>query len=406
MNRCSWRLLGALVVLLSPGLATALDLQNGDLVVTTTAPATVVRVRDGVPTTIFAGPPLVEPSKVALEADGGLLVADCGAQALIRVDPALETATLLTQDGFICPSGVAVSDTGDIFLSDRGDVTATPNVPGRIVQIDPVSGDVTRTITDGTGPTEVPFAIALEGSATLIVANVANAQNLSSIVRVTIASRNEVEISNPFDTPLLVFPSDVAVATTGDIFVSVVGFALFGVAPQLFRFTPSIPSQRSTIHLDVAIRSPAGVAVDSSGQLLFLDDCTTETASGCVSGTIYRVDPATGTSTVLLDPIIEPKGILEVSGLGAVALCGDVSDDGVVDALDADGLRNALLGNPSAIANAAKCNVFGPTDPTLAENGLPTDCDLVDVAVLRRALAGLPPDVAQVCSAAGAQPSP
>ena len=95
-----------------------------------------------------------------------------------------------------------------------------------------------------------------------------------------------------------------------------------------------------------------------------------------------------------------------VDGVGDVCQCGDVSDNGRVNATDLTALRMALLGDASAVANADKCNVFGFVDPTPGAAGLPRDCDLVDVVVVNRALSALAPGVAQVCTASGALPEP
>jgi Chitobiase/beta-hexosaminidase C-terminal domain len=78
-------------------------------------------------------------------------------------------------------------------------------------------------------------------------------------------------------------------------------------------------------------------------------------------------------------------------GIGDVCQCGDVTLDGAVTASDVT-LYREHLANPTGIPfladTSGKCSVFG---------ALSSQCDIVDLVVLRRALAGRLPGVAQVC---------
>jgi len=83
---------------------------------------------------------------------------------------------------------------------------------------------------------------------------------------------------------------------------------------------------------------------------------------------------------------------LDLTSLSRAQVCGDINLDLVVDGADVLLLRGALANPSSALptGGASRCSVIGGA----------SDCDLVDVAVLRRALAaGLPPGVQQVCAA-------
>jgi hypothetical protein len=85
----------------------------------------------------------------------------------------------------------------------------------------------------------------------------------------------------------------------------------------------------------------------------------------------------------------------EPDGIGNACQCGDVNDAGRVDDLDIDTYRDFLVdpnGSPLSTAGQSKCSVIGS----------PTDCDIADVVVLRRALAtpSRPPGIAEVCEAA------
>ncbi len=83
---------------------------------------------------------------------------------------------------------------------------------------------------------------------------------------------------------------------------------------------------------------------------------------------------------------------------GNACECGDLDDDGFVRIGPAPQPANDLLAVRYALANlttlstgrARKCNVVGPTSAADADhNGLRDDCNILDVAYMRRAAAGL-----------------
>jgi YVTN family beta-propeller protein len=80
-----------------------------------------------------------------------------------------------------------------------------------------------------------------------------------------------------------------------------------------------------------------------------------------------------------------PDGILDRDQ------CGDASEDGVATSADVAALR-ALLVERSTPPAAGKCNVAGPPGSDLAS------CDILDVVVLRRALAGEQPPLSSGCN--------
>jgi hypothetical protein len=88
-------------------------------------------------------------------------------------------------------------------------------------------------------------------------------------------------------------------------------------------------------------------------------------------------------------------------GIGDVCQCGDVDDNGTVEDVDVLDYRDDLAAPslfPLPPAGVAKCTVIDP----------PSDCDVLDMTVVRRALegpSGLPPGIASVCEAAR-PPSP
>jgi hypothetical protein len=122
-------------------------------------------------------------------------------------------------------------------------------------------------------------------------------------------------------------------------------------------------------HLGGSLATPSGDA-DGDGVEDALDVCPLEPNPGQAdTGGLGTASPA--------------------DGVGDACQCGDVSNDGQVDGADAFALR-AFLANPSALLAAPqKCDVGGP--------GPSGTCDIVDAALLRRAIAGAQPGISYVC---------
>jgi len=76
---------------------------------------------------------------------------------------------------------------------------------------------------------------------------------------------------------------------------------------------------------------------------------------------------------------------------GDACQCGDADADGRANASDVGAQRNALAGTAAGASaeGSRRCSVAAPG----------ASCDVVDVAVLRRAMAALPPGIAQACPA-------
>jgi hypothetical protein len=73
--------------------------------------------------------------------------------------------------------------------------------------------------------------------------------------------------------------------------------------------------------------------------------------------------------------------------------CGDLDDDGTVEADDATLARQHLMGK-TVSADLTRCNVTGPSD------GGVSDCDVADIFVLQRVVTGRPVTVENTCEAA------
>ncbi|OGZ42109.1 MAG: hypothetical protein A3C80_01690 [Candidatus Ryanbacteria bacterium RIFCSPHIGHO2_02_FULL_45_43] len=74
--------------------------------------------------------------------------------------------------------------------------------------------------------------------------------------------------------------------------------------------------------------------------------------------------------------------------VGNACQCGDVTDDGAMNVLDVAILQRHLEGLPPGLTALQKCSTIGHPE-----------CDSLDVLAAREALAGLAPNVSQLCSA-------
>jgi len=89
---------------------------------------------------------------------------------------------------------------------------------------------------------------------------------------------------------------------------------------------------------------------------------------------------------------------IDGDGIGDACECGDVNDDGIVSVDDVFDFRFYLadpIGMPLPPAGESRCTVIGEAGP----------CDILDVTVLRRALAtpSLAPGLRPVCEGAAEQ---
>jgi len=124
------------------------DHVTGDLVVVDAGNQTVHRVNrtSGATTLVASGQYLVAPSHVVVEADGSYLVADPGAKALIRIDPAgpvganqqIVSPPASGPDFFQRPVAMAIQDDGRLLVADAGDLEGADD--GRLIEVDPVFG--------------------------------------------------------------------------------------------------------------------------------------------------------------------------------------------------------------------------------------------------------------------------
>ena len=90
-------------------------------------------------------------------------------------------------------------------------------------------------------------------------------------------------------------------------------------------------------------------------------------------------------------------------GIGNDCTCGDGDDSGTLEAMDAEAVQEALAFGGALLSPAgqAKCSVTGAVDGADGDgDGLRDDCNIADVAVVKRIAAGATVPDPQVCSRA------
>jgi streptogramin lyase len=210
------------------------------------------------------GPELVEPFAIALEADGQILVADrdtVPGGAVIRVDPATGARSMVS-GGFVAPAGLALEADGDILVVD----TYAGSVPGGAVfRVDPVTGARTLVSSNSSpagGPSFLePLAIAREADGSILVANYASGNGQLLRVDPVTGARNLVSSNtNPPGGPSLIDPWGLTVEPDGKILVADSG------AAALIRIDPvtgarTLVSSNTSPTGDPTFAFPTGVAV-------------------------------------------------------------------------------------------------------------------------------------------------
>jgi hypothetical protein len=257
-----------------------------------------------------------DPVGVAVEMSGSILVTDHFAGTdfrgvLFRVHPQSRTRAVLSDFGDgsqgplgANPLGVAVEVAGTILVTDH---FAGTNSRGALFRIDPQTG--TRTVLSdfgdsAQGPLGDPVGVAVETSGTILVSNsVAGTDSRGALFRVDpqTGTRTVLSDGNASQGSLGTNSLGVGVEVAGTVLVgnSVAGTNLRGA---LFRVDPETGTRTLLSDFGDSGQGPVGevplgVAVEGTGTIL---------VSNSVVGTnfravLFRLDPQTGTRAVLSD---------------------------------------------------------------------------------------------------------
>ena len=223
---------GAAILALTLGLAgvshtlSAVTLHEGDILVADPGAGAVIRVdpASGAQTTVSSGGIFAFPLGIAVEADGNILVADFIAGAVIRVDPATGAQTTVSSGGsFINATGIAVEADGNILVVDSAAVA--------VIRVDPATG-VQTTVSSG-GAFANPFGIAVEADGNILVAD---RPSVAVVIRVDPASGAQTLVS--FGAPLA-NPNALAVVPAIGPVLSLFGACPGTVSLELSNATPN-----------------------------------------------------------------------------------------------------------------------------------------------------------------------
>ena len=295
------------ILALSSSLSLAAALEPGDIVITTQiGPAAnndfglvVVDPTTGNRTILSdnstgTGPDFTNPTGVAIEPDGDVIVSNLGSSTIFRVDPATGDRTIVSSSAV--GSGPAFSTPYDL-VEANGTIFVSNGTGGNVLAVDPVTGNrsVFSGQSVGTGKQFFePIGVTMQGQ-NLVVADYAN-----QLFQVDLATGNRVNFFQyPNDQNTPEFSMGVAINSVGKMLLSGgAGGAAINAVPGVFLFdqktaTYSLVSG-GTVGTGPTMGNsgPTGIATEANGTILL-----NEVALDAV----LSIDPNTGNRTILSD---------------------------------------------------------------------------------------------------------
>lgn len=338
------------------------------------------------------------PTAVAVEADGGILVTDTDAGTdpnggtsewgvLYRISPdpitGVLTRVVLTDFGIgpntgRTPRAVAVEADGQILVINGVRGTSSRGV---LVRVDPVTG-ARAIVSDfgdsGQGELGVePRGVAVEAGGQILVIDAQAGQGttgngLGVLFRINPQTGDRASLSNFGVGPSQGSnPTSLAVETDGSILVSDEGHPSTTPLGLLFRVDPATGGRAVLSDFNTGAntgREPEGVALEADGQILVVD----KHAGALTRGMLFRVDPQTGARTIVSDFAVGPNGGSDPSALAVVpprratlTVVNEVVNDNGGSADESDWTMSVSGGNPSpaSFAGAAAPGTTVTLDP-------------------------------------------
>jgi streptogramin lyase len=252
----------------------------------------VLRIPSGGVTSLLAGgAPLSDPMGVAVAADGALLVADEGVEAVFSIDPSGAVDTVVSGHGLQDPMGIVLAPDGQAYISDRqrDEVLRLDLATGALSHVADLQ-NVTGLAMDKAGKLLVTDGVALRriDPGTGAITTVATGAPLAD-------------------------PRDVAVQQDGALYVA--------GDRQVVRVNPATGA-KSVLAAGAPLSDPRAIDIEPDGDLVVADG-----RSAC--GAVIHVDRETGVKSILAS-----GGVFRVpAGLGVVGGAGvDQSGGGNGDA--------------------------------------------------------------------------
>jgi streptogramin lyase len=251
----------------------------------------VLRVAPGGQTSLLtADGALSDPWAVAVAADGDLLVADEGAEAVFSIDPSGKLETVVSGDGLQDPVGIALAPAGVAYVADRQ--------RDEVMRLDLATGALSHVAdVDNAG------GLAMDAAGKLLVADGVALRRIDPGT----GAVTTVAQGAPLDEP-----RDVAVALDGTLYVA--------GDSQVVRVNP-VTGAQFLLASGSPLSDPRGIDIRPDGDLVVADGRHAD-------GSVIRVARTTGAMTVLAGgaPFRAPSGLAVVGGAGVDASGGGNGD--------------------------------------------------------------------------------
>src|SRR3989344_755214 len=238
---------------------------------------------------VYDGGNFTEPTGIAIDGNGNILVGDPQAfslgGAIFKIDPLTGTQTPLSSGGyFVDPRGLAVAANGDIYVADSDAF----GYYGGVIKVDPATGAqsivyISHDVNAG------PLHLAIEADGNIVVSDVSGASR--GVVRINPVTGVGAQLASG---GYLSVPVGIAVAPNGNIFVA-------DNSGWVVKVDPATGAQ-TLVASGWPLACPTGLAFDNNGDLLVGDPCNEP-------GAVVKINLADGSMSVLANFGSSPQGI-------------------------------------------------------------------------------------------------
>ena len=271
---------------------------------------------------------LSNPAGVALDSAGDLFIADTGNCVIREVNRATGVITTVAGNGIwgysgdngqataaelSNPAGLALDSAGDLFITDWSN--------SRIREMNHATGIITTVAGNGTGGYSgdngkataaelyYPYSVALDSTGDLFIADAGNNRirevNLSTGIITTAAGGVIAGDNGPATAAELSNPSGVALDSTGDLFIADQGNARIREVNRATGVITTVAGNGTSGYrgdngqaTTAELNAPAGVAVDSEGDLVIADSSNNRIREVASGATVVTANVANTTTIV------------------------------------------------------------------------------------------------------------